>query len=161
MNKNLHIIIFIILLLSLITISAYLDVFNKKSYISSYKQECYDHYKRQQDSLYQKLIQVYGKEKVGSAIYSCISLDNENTNLDSLCMGYIPYKIYINFDDVQTILQHKIKIGFNFLQCYESLGIPQNTNITITEKSRYETWHYDNGYILYLKNWYLVQYSIH
>lgn len=119
---------------------------------------------RKQDSLarineIKKLSEIYGQKKVGMAIYSCICFENENINLDSLQMGYIS-DVYFKFDDVQDILQGKIKIGFNFLQCIEALGYPEDTDITVTAENRYADWYYDNGYTLHLINGHLTRYSI-
>ena len=131
----------------------------KDSDYKSYHQKIYEEYKQQRDSSYQHLTQIYGKEKVGLVIYSCICFENENINLDSLQMGYIS-DVYFKFDDVQDILQGKIKIGFNFLQCIEALGYPEDTDITVTAENRYADWYYDNGYTLHLINGYLTRYSI-
>ena len=122
---------------------------------------------RKQDSLarineIKKLSEIYGQKKVGMAIYSCVCLEDRDDefNLDSLCIGYIPNIWVIDINDVQTILQGRIKIGFNFLQCIEALGYPEDTYITVTAENRYADWYYDNGYTLHLKNLYLSRYSI-
>ena len=67
----------------------------KDSDYKSYHQKLYEEYKQQRDSSYQHLTQIYGKEKVGLVIYSCICFENENINLDSLQMGYIS-DVYFN-----------------------------------------------------------------